>query len=134
MNVERHEELPVATSSDVVLVRQLIRKWCEEIGFSLTDQTKLVTAASEIVRNALDHGGGGRANVELLRNSSRRGVRLVVIDQGPGIADITLALRDGYTTGSGLGLGMGGAKRLVHEFQVVSEPGKGTTVELVRWR
>lgn len=134
MNVERHEELPVASSGDVVLVRQLVRRWCEEIGFSLTDQTKLVTAASEIVRNALDHGGGGRANVELLRNSSRRGVRLVVVDQGPGIADVTLALRDGYTTGSGLGLGMGGAKRLVHEFQVVSEPGKGTTVELVRWR
>lgn len=134
MNTERREHVAIASSQDVVLVRQTVRRYCEELGFSLTDQTKMVTAASEIVRNALDHGGGGAADVELLQNSSRRGVRLIVEDHGPGIADVELALRDGYTTGSGLGLGMGGARRLVHEFQVASVPGKGTRVELTRWR
>lgn len=112
----------------------MVRRYCEELGFSLTDQTKMVTAASEIVRNALDYGGGGAADVEMLQNATRRGVRLIVEDHGPGIADIELALRDGYTTGNGLGLGMGGARRLVHEFQVASVPGKGTRVELTRWR
>lgn len=134
MNTDRREHVAIASSGDVVLVRQTVRRYCEELGFSLTDQTKMVTAASEIVRNALDHGGGGAADVELLQNSTRRGVRLIVEDHGPGIADIELALRDGYTTGSGLGLGMGGARRLVHEFQVASVPGKGTRVELTRWR
>lgn len=134
MNIERRERLAISSAQDVVLVRQLIRRWCEEVGFSLTDQTKLVTAASEIARNALDHGGGGSADVELLRNATRSGVRLVVEDHGPGIANIALALRDGYTTGNGLGLGLGGAKRLVHDFEVVSAPGQGTKVEITRWR
>jgi serine/threonine-protein kinase RsbT len=134
MNAERREHVAIASSGDVVLVRQLVRRCCEELGFSLTDQTKMVTAASEIVRNALDYGGGGDADVEVLQNATRRGVRLIVEDHGPGIADIELALRDGYTTGNGLGLGMGGARRLVHEFQIASTPGKGTRVELTRWR
>ncbi|MFZ0021589.1 MAG: anti-sigma regulatory factor [Acetobacteraceae bacterium] len=125
--------MPVRTSDDVVRVRQAVRARAVGAGFSLVDQTKIVTAASEIARNTVDYGGGGTARIEVLRNGQRRGVRLTFTDQGPGIADLTLALKDGYTTGSGLGLGLSGAKRLCNEFDVRSTPGQGTVVTLARW-
>jgi serine/threonine-protein kinase RsbT len=117
----------------VVRVRQAVRARAVGVGFSLVDQTKIVTAASEIARNTVDYGGGGTARIEVVRNGQRRGVRLTFTDQGPGIADLTMALKDGYTTGSGLGLGLSGAKRLCNEFDVRSAPGQGTVVTLARW-
>ena len=126
--------LPLRTSEDVVRMRQLVRERCVQQGFSLVDQTKLVTAASELARNTIDYGGGGEVAVEVANNSVRRGVRLVFSDQGPGIPDIDLALKDGYTSGSGLGLGLGGAKRLASEFQIDSKPGAGTRVTIARWK
>jgi serine/threonine-protein kinase RsbT len=134
MTLERSEELQVRTSNDVVRVRQLVRTWAVEAGFSLVDQTKVVTAASELARNTLEHGGGGTANVQLILDGMRRGVRLVCEDRGPGIASIEQALRDGYTSGNGLGLGLGGARRLVNEFGIVSRPGEGTRVTITRWK
>jgi serine/threonine-protein kinase RsbT len=134
MTVERHEELEVRTSSDVARVRQVVRAWAVEAGFSLVDQTKMVTAASELARNTLEHGGGGTAHIQLLAEGGRRGVRLTCRDEGPGIADIELALRDNYSTGGGLGLGLGGARRLVNEFQIESQRGAGTTVTITRWK
>jgi serine/threonine-protein kinase RsbT len=133
MPTETDETMPVRTSDDVVRVRQAVRARAVGAGFSLVDQTKIVTAASEIARNTVDYGGGGTARIEVLRNGQRRGVRLTFTDQGPGIADLTLALKDGYTTGSGLGLGLSGAKRLCNEFDVQSTPGQGTVVTLARW-
>jgi serine/threonine-protein kinase RsbT len=133
MPTETDETMPVRTSDDVVRVRQAVRARAVGVGFSLVDQTKIVTAASEIARNTVDYGGGGTARIEVLRNGQRRGVRLTFTDQGPGIADLTLALKDGYTTGSGLGLGLSGAKRLCNEFDVRSAPGRGTVVTLARW-
>jgi serine/threonine-protein kinase RsbT len=133
MPTETDETMPVRTSDDVVRVRQAVRARAVGAGFSLVDQTKIVTAASEIARNTVDYGGGGTARIEVLRNGQRRGVRLTFTDQGPGIADLTLALKDGYTTGSGLGLGLSGAKRLCNEFDVRSTPGQGTVVTLARW-
>jgi serine/threonine-protein kinase RsbT len=133
MPTETDETMPVRTSDDVVRVRQAVRARAVGVGFSLVDQTKIVTAASEIARNTVDYGGGGTARIEVLRNGQRRGVRLTFTDQGPGIADLTLALKDGYTTGSGLGLGLSGAKRLCNEFDVRSAPGQGTVVTLARW-
>ncbi len=115
-------------------MRQTVRMLAAAEGFSLVEQTKLVTAASELARNAITHGGGGAATVEVLNDGSKTGIRLIVEDQGPGIADLALALRDGYTTGSGLGLGLGGAKRLSNEFQIESQCGKGTRVTIVRWK
>jgi serine/threonine-protein kinase RsbT len=132
--VVRHESRPVRTDQDVVAVRQLVREWSIAAGFGLVDQTKMVTAASELVRNAVTHGGGGTARLELLNSELRRGLRLVVEDEGPGIADLGLALRDGYSTGGGLGLGLGGAKRLANEFELDSRPGEGTRVAITRWR
>ena len=134
MLVEADETLPVRSSDDVVRVRQAVRARSVAAGFSLVDQTKLVTAASEIARNTVDYGGGGTLHIEVLRNGTRRGVRLTFADQGPGIADLGKALTDGYTTGGGLGLGLSGAKRLCNEFDVQSEPGKGTVVKLARWK
>ena len=134
MTVERSELLPVRTSNDLVRVRQLTREWSVLAGFSLVDQTKMVTAASELARNTLEHGGGGTARVELLTEGARRGVRLTCEDRGPGIPDIELALRDGYTSRGGLGLGLGGARRLVNEFGIESRPGDGTRVTISRWR
>ena len=134
MAVLRHEKRPVRTPEDVVGVRRIVREWSVATGFSLVDQTKMVTAASELARNALEHGGGGSVTLELLNDGRKRGLRLVFEDQGPGIANIELALRDGFSTGSGLGLGLGGAKRLSHEFSIESAPGKGTRVGIVRWR
>ena len=134
MNVQRSDEIEIGASSDVVRVRQRVREWAVEAGFSLVDQTKMVTAASELARNTLEHGGGGMALVQFLEEGARRGVRLVCEDQGPGIPDIQLALQDGYTTRSGLGLGLGGARRLVNEFAIDSRPGEGTRVTITRWK
>jgi serine/threonine-protein kinase RsbT len=128
------DEIPVLSSDDVVRVRQAVRGRAVAAGFSLVDQTKIVTAASEIARNTVEYGGGGALRLETLQNGARRGVRLTFTDQGPGIADIEKAMTDGYTSGSGLGLGLSGAKRLCNEFSLRSEPGKGTTVTLARWK
>jgi serine/threonine-protein kinase RsbT len=134
MALVRSERRAVRAAEDVVAVRQVVREWAVAVGFSLVDQTKLVTAASELARNTLTHGGGGSMRVEALNDGSRRGIRVVFEDQGPGIPDVEQALRDGFTTGGGLGLGLGGAKRLCHDFEVASEPGRGTRVAITRWR
>lgn len=133
MTAAREETLPIRTSSDVVLVRQKVRSWAAELRFSLVDQTKIVTAASELARNTLEHGKGGEVRLELLERPARLGLRLVFEDRGPGIPDIALALKEGYTTGHGLGLGLGGAKRLVNEFEIESTPGQGTRIVATRW-
>ena len=134
MPAEGHERLEIRSSSDVVTVRHATRSLAAEAGLSLVDQTKLVTAASELARNTLEYGGGGSVELELLQNGVRRGVRLVFRDSGPGIPDIDQALMDGFTTGTGLGLGLGGARRLVNEFSIESQPGRGTQVIIARWR
>ena len=133
MAVTSTETLPVVSEADIVTVRRSVRESVAKLGFSLVDQTKVVTAASELARNTLIHGHGGQMELALL-NGPRTGIRLIFEDKGPGIADIDLALRDGFTTGSGLGLGLGGAKRLVNEFEVKSRPGEGTKVTVVRWK
>jgi serine/threonine-protein kinase RsbT len=128
------DELPIQSGDDVVRVRQLVRVRAAENGLSLVDQTKLVTAASELARNTLVHGGGGTARVEVVKSpNGRAGVRLHFTDEGPGIADIDLALRDGWSSGTGLGLGLSGSRRLVDEFELDSKPGAGTTVAIVKW-
>ncbi|MDJ0389328.1 anti-sigma regulatory factor [Roseomonas sp. E05] len=124
----------IRSSDDVVRVRQEVRARAQALGFSLVDQTKIVTAASELARNALDYGGGGTVRLTELRNGGRSGLRLEFEDQGPGIADVEQALRDGFTTGRGLGLGLGGARRLSNEFELVSQPGRGTRVTITRWK
>ncbi len=134
MQVQSSQSLSVRTSEDVVAIRQLVRKSALLLGFSIVDQTKIVTASSELARNLLDYGGGGTATVEVVQNGVRTGLRLSFEDQGPGIPDIQLALKDGYTSGNGMGLGLGGAKRLSHEFEIDSAPGKGTRVAIVRWK
>jgi serine/threonine-protein kinase RsbT len=134
MPVLRDEQLPIATEYDVVIARQTVRKWAAELGFNLVDQTKVLTAASELARNVLVHGGGGTARLEMLNDGPRRGLRLTFEDHGPGIPDIELALRDGYTTGTGLGLGLGGSKRLVSDFDITSTVGKGTRVTITKWK
>ncbi|MGB3202144.1 MAG: anti-sigma regulatory factor [Nodosilinea sp.] len=118
----------------MVLVRQAVRQFAVEIGLGLVDQTKIVTAASELARNTLDYGGGGTVKVEAVQVGRMRGLRLTFEDQGPGIADIDMALRDGFTTGGGLGMGLGGAKRLASEFEIESVVGEGTRVIVVRWK
>lgn len=128
------ESMPIRTSEDIVHVRQAVRKSAVSLGFGLVDQTKIVTASSELARNTLDHGGGGTAQIEVVRNDTRSGVRLVFEDQGPGIANIDQALTDGYTSSNGMGLGLGGAKRLSHEFDISSKPGSGTRVSILRWK
>jgi len=129
------EELPLRTGEDLMRIRQTVRTWAIDIGFSLVEQTKFVTAASEIARNALVHGGAdGRACLEQIGDGPRVGLRLVIEDRGKGIADIPQALVDGYTTAKGMGLGLGGAKRLVDEFAIASQVGEGTRITLVRWR
>jgi serine/threonine-protein kinase RsbT len=127
------ETLRLAAEQDVVTVRRRVREAAAQLGFSLVDQTKVVTAASELARNTLTHGGGGSLSLELL-NGPRSGLRLTFEDKGPGIPDISLALRDGFTSGSGLGLGLGGAKRLVNEFDIASKIGEGTRVTITRWK
>jgi serine/threonine-protein kinase RsbT len=128
------ESLPIRISDDIVLVRQAVRQKSVALGFGLVDQTKIVTASSELARNTLDHGGGGSALLELVENGTRSGLRITFEDQGPGIADIDLALTDGYTTGNGMGLGLSGSKRLSHEFELWSKPGEGTRVSILRWK
>ena len=134
MAVLRDDRIGVRTVDDIIKARQLVRDSAIAQGLSLVDQTKLVTAASEIARNTLVHGGGGEMRLETLNDGTRRGIRVTFSDQGPGIADIALAMKDGYSTAGGLGLGLGGTKRLVNEFDIESEPGKGTTVTILRWR
>lgn len=128
------ETVPVSSSEDVVRVRQKVRSWAVDLGFSLVDQTKLVTAASELARNTVDYGRGGVVHLETVYNGHRSGLRLTFEDQGPGIPDIELALKDGYTSGGGLGLGLGGARRLVSEFEIFSRPGEGTRVCITKWK
>ncbi|HEY7038676.1 MAG TPA: anti-sigma regulatory factor [Methylomirabilota bacterium] len=130
----REETIEIQSDEDVVRVRQATRRWAVEIGFSLVDQTKVVTAASELARNTLIHGDGGTARLEELAQGGRQGLQLTFEDKGPGIADVAQALRDGYTTGSGLGLGLGGARRLSSTFDITSTPGEGTRVRITRWR
>ena len=132
MQLERSETMELASPEDVVRARQGVRNRAVAVGFSLVDQTKFVTAASEIARNTLIHGGGGSMHIEILSEGKRNGVRLIFRDKGPGIADLTLAMRDGYSTGGGLGMGLPGAKRLCNDFDLSSKPGEGTTVTLVR--
>lgn len=126
--------LPIRSGDDIVRVRQQVRIRAVAAGFSLVDQTKLVTAASELARNTLDHGGGGMVRIESVDLGGRRGVRLTFEDEGPGIPDIARTLQDGFTTGTGLGLGLGGAKRLTNEFSIDSAPGKGTRIVIARWK
>lgn len=128
------ESFPLQTAEHVVTVRQAVRQRAVELGFSLVNQTKIITAASELARNTIQHGGGGRALVEVISDGSRQGLRLTFEDQGVGIADIALAMRDGYSTGGGLGLGLSGAKRLSNEFGITSAPAEGTRVVITRWK
>lgn len=127
------ETLPIKNGDDIVRVRQKVRTRAVEVGLSLVDQTKLITAASELARNALDYGKGGHADIETIAEL-RRGVRIVFRDQGPGIPDIQQALTDGFTSGNGLGHGLGGAKRLVDDFDIQTKVGEGTTVTIARWK
>lgn len=128
------ELVPLQSSEDVVHLRKAVRERAIAVGFSLVDQTKFVTAASELGRNTIQYGGGGKASIAGLSNGTRRGLRLEFVDQGPGIKDIAQALQDGFTTGGGLGLGLSGAKRLSDEFHIESEPGKGTRIVITRWK
>ncbi|MEU8266505.1 anti-sigma regulatory factor [Sphaerisporangium sp. NPDC049002] len=127
------EELAITSNDEVVIVRQKVRASAIELGFSLVDQTKIVTAASELARNTLVHAGGGHARIETVQNGARRGLRLVFSDNGPGIPDLKLALTDGWSSGGGLGLGLSGSRRLVDEFDLDSEPGRGTVVTVTKW-
>jgi serine/threonine-protein kinase RsbT len=127
------EPLPIVSNADIVAVRQQVRTAAVESGFSLIDQTKVVTAASELARNALVYAGGGQVSIEIVETSQRRGLRLEFRDQGPGIPDVEQALTDGWTTGSGLGLGLSGSRRLVDDFDLISVPGEGTTVTVTKW-
>jgi serine/threonine-protein kinase RsbT len=134
MAVLRHETRPIQSSEDVVSVRGVVREWAIALGFSLVDQTKMVTAASELARNAVIYGRGGVVRSELLSDGARRGLRLHFVDEGPGIDNLQQAMTDGWTSGSGLGLGLSGAKRLVNEFDVETAVGEGTRVTVTRWK
>lgn len=126
--------MSIQTSSDIILVRQAVRQLAVELKFGLVEQTKIVTAASEIARNTLDYGGGGTVKMEVLEEANRKGLRLTFEDHGAGIADLDLALQDGFTTGSGFGMGLSGAKRLVNEFEIVSHVGVGTKIAMTKWK
>jgi serine/threonine-protein kinase RsbT len=134
MRVRKDESRPLRAEDDVVRARQAVRAWAVELAFSLVDQTKLVTAASELARNTVVYGGGGTLRMEVLEDGPRTGLRLVFEDAGPGIPDLERALKDGYTTGGGLGLGLGGARRLVNEFAIQSAVGEGTRITVVKWK
>jgi serine/threonine-protein kinase RsbT len=134
MPTTRTDRLDIRSSDDVVKVRQQTRTLAVDAGLSLVDQTKIITAASELARNTLDYGGGGAVHIDVIEDGGRRGLRLTFEDRGPGIADIAQAMRDGFTSGSGLGLGLGGAKRLSNEFAIESKPGVGTKVTIARWK
>ena len=133
MEVLKSESLPVRTSEDVVHVRTSVRKLAAELRFGIVDQTKIVTAASEIARNTVDYGRGGELRMEALKNGLKSGLRLIFVDQGPGIRDVEQALRDGFTTGNGMGLGLGGTRRLMDEFNIASKLNEGTTVSITKW-
>lgn len=126
--------VPLRADEDVVRMRQVLRECLVSIGFSLIEQTKMITAASELGRNTLRYGGGGEAHIEKVTDGGRRGVVLSFIDHGPGIEDVGLALKDGYTTGNGMGLGLGGARRLADDFELTTAPGQGTTVRIAKWK
>jgi serine/threonine-protein kinase RsbT len=130
----RDEVVQIRASEDIVRVRQIVRDWTIGQSFSLVEQTKMITAASELARNTLEHGGGGEVRLEALNDGVKLGLRLTFMDTGPGITNIEQAMKDGYSTGPGMGLGLGGAKRLVNDFKIVSKPGEGTTVTIARWR
>jgi len=134
MTVLLSDQRVVQSSEDVVSIRQAVRQRAVELGFNLVDQTKIVTAASELARNMVQYGGGGRVTLEGIEDLGRRGLRLTFEDEGPGIVDLDLAMRDGYSTGNGLGLGLSGARRLSSEFHIESQPAKGTRVVITRWR
>ena len=134
MTVLLSDQRTVQSAEDVVAIRQAVRQRAVELGFNLVDQTKIVTAASELARNTLQHGGGGRVTIEAVEDFGRRGIRLTFEDEGPGIPDVQLAMKDGFTTGGGLGLGLSGARRLSSDFSIESTPGKGTRVTITRWR
>ena len=134
MQVQSTQSLSVRTPEDVVAVRQAVRKSSLMLGFTIVDQTKIVTASSELARNILVHGGGGMTVIEVVQNGSKAGLRLTFEDHGPGIPDVEQALKDGFTTANGMGLGLGGAKRLSHEFEIDSAPGRGTRISIVRWK
>jgi serine/threonine-protein kinase RsbT len=134
LNVERDEQVAIRSSEDVVTARQRVRARAAQIGMSLVDQTKIVTAASELARNTFEHGNGGTMRLAVVDNGARRGLQLIFEDRGPGIPDIELALTDHHSTGGGLGLGLGGAKRLCDEFEISSRVGVGTTVRVIRWK
>jgi serine/threonine-protein kinase RsbT len=128
------DEAPLRSDHEIVLARQMVRRLTQELGFSLVDQTKMVTAASELARNALVYGGGGRMKWELLDNGGRRGLKLTFSDEGPGIANVEIAMSDGWTSGKGLGMGLSGARRLVNQFEIDTRPGAGTRVTITRWK
>src|SRR3954471_6460784 len=134
MAIIKEGTVPLRTEHDIVLARQAVRKITQELKFSLVDQTKMVTAASELARNTVIYGGGGVMKVEVLLDGAKNGVRLTFEDQGPGIPDMSLAMKDGWTSGHGLGMGLSGAKRLVNEFDIASDVGKGTRVMIARWK
>ena len=134
MKILSTDVIELRSSEDIVLARQAVRKKAIALGFGLVDQTKIVTASSELARNTLDYGGGGTLEIAMVENGTRPGIRLVFEDQGPGISDIERALKDGYSSGNGMGLGLGGSKRLSHEFEISSKPGEGTRVSILRWK
>jgi serine/threonine-protein kinase RsbT len=134
MEARKDETFEVRAPDDIVRIRQIARTWATTIGFSLTDQTRIVTAASELARNTVQYGGGGSVRMRWLVNGARAGLRMDFVDTGPGIPDIAVAMSDGYTTGSGLGLGLAGSRRLMSEFEIESAPGKGTRVSVSRWK
>jgi len=134
MVTTKHESRSIHSSADIVLVRQAVRAWTLELKFGLVDQTKMVTAASELARNTLEHGGGGAMTMEMIVNGSRAGLRLTFEDKGPGIANIEQALKDGFTTKNGMGLGLNGSRKLVNEFDIASQVGEGTRVTVTRWK
>ncbi|MGE5621236.1 MAG: anti-sigma regulatory factor [archaeon] len=134
MTIQRSDKRIIRTSEDIVMVRQLVREWAKAIGMNLVDQTKLITAASELARNTYDYGGGGIMIMDQVIDGLKTGLRLTFEDKGPGIADVEQAIKDGYTTGGGMGLGLGGARRLANEFYIDTKPGLGTKVTIIRWK
>jgi serine/threonine-protein kinase RsbT len=134
MTITKSDVVPVRSEHDIVLARQNVRKVAQEIGFGIVDQTKIVTAASELARNTVVYGLGGEMRWETLQDGIRKGLRLHFVDRGPGIEDVSRALEDGWTSGSGLGLGLSGAKRLSNEFEIETAPGRGTRVTITRWK
>lgn len=134
ITIQKTDTRPIKSQGDIVLARQTVRDWAIQLKFGIVDQTKIITAASELARNAFEYGKGGSMKLEALTEGLKQGLRLTFEDQGPGIPDMDLALTDGYTTGGGLGMGLTGARRLVNEFSIQSEVGKGTTVVITKWK